>query len=221
MKLDILKPLGMGLLCAGLLAMPAQAASGADLAARQCVAVVLDLGSVSFGETGFGSGLKYGGGAFFRTGKHAGIEIAVARFDVPVAAGTAATGEWPAGLGAGRMTTTTLLINQHWYILSHGRILPYALMGIGFSFIGYAPDAPPMDGIERDFVDRMALQLGAGVDYRLTSRLAACAKVRGNLAKTWVEILPRTAPIRDTDPLAQNMLELYGLELSFGLRFAF
>ncbi len=58
MKLDILKALGTGLLCAGLLAMPAQAASGADLNARQCVAVVLDLGSVSFGETGFGSGLR-------------------------------------------------------------------------------------------------------------------------------------------------------------------
>ncbi len=221
MKLNILKPLGMGLLCAGLLATPAQAASGADLTARRCVAVVLDLGSVSFGETGFGSGLRYGGGAFFRTGRHAGVEIAVARFDVPVAAGTAATEEWAAGLGAGRMTTTTLLINQHWYVLSHGRILPYALMGIGFSFIGYAADAPPPDGVERDFVDRLALQLGAGIDYRLTTRLAACAKVRGNLARTWVEKLPRTAPIRDTDPLAQNMLDLYAFELSLGLKFAF
>jgi len=221
MKVKTIEALGTGLLLAGLLAMPAQAASGADLNARKCVAVVLDLGSVSFGESGFGSGLRYGGGVFFRTGKHAGVEIAVERFDVPVAAGTAATAEWAAGLGAGRMATTTLLLNQHWYVLSHGRLLPYALIGIGFSFIGYAPDAPPPDGIERDFVDRLALQLGAGLDYRVTSRLAACAKVRGSLAKTWVEILPRTAPIRDTDPLAQNMLELYGLELSFGLKFAF
>lgn len=221
MKTKTIEALGTGLLLAGLLAMPAQAASGADLNARKCVAVVLDLGSVSFGENGFGSGLRYGGGAFFRTGKHAGVEIVVERFDVPVAAGTASTDEWTAGLGAGRMATTTLLINQHWYVLSHGRLLPYALVGIGFTFIGYTPDAPPPDGIERDFVDRLALQLGAGLDYRLTPRLAACAKVRGNLAKTWVETLPRTAPIRDTDPLAQNMLELYGLELSFGLKFAF
>ena len=57
MKTKTIKALGTGLLLAGLLAMPAQAASGADLNARKCVAVVLDLGSVSFGENGFGSGL--------------------------------------------------------------------------------------------------------------------------------------------------------------------
>jgi hypothetical protein len=41
------------------------------------------------------------------------------------------------------------------------------------------------------------------------------------MVKTWVEDLPRTEPIRETDPLAQNMLHLYGLELSLGLKFSF
>ncbi|MCK7476720.1 MAG: hypothetical protein M0C28_03570 [Candidatus Moduliflexus flocculans] len=179
---------------AGLLAMPAQAASGADLNARRCVAVVLDLGSVSFGESGFGSGLRYGGGAFFRTGKHAGVEIVVERFDVPVAAGTAATDEWTAGLGAGRMDNDRA---PHQPALVHPEPRPDPPLcphGDRFLVHRLRPRRASPDGIERDFVDRIALQLGAGLDYRLTSRLAACAKVRGNLAKTWVENCPGRRP---------------------------
>jgi hypothetical protein len=41
------------------------------------------------------------------------------------------------------------------------------------------------------------------------------------MAKTWVEDLPRTGPIRDTDPLAQYMLRLFGLELGIGLKLSF
>jgi hypothetical protein len=210
---------------AGLIALAAPAAAaGADLTARRCAGAVVDLGLVTVGETGFGHGLRFGGGFFFRTGKHAAIEVLVGRSEVPVAEGSAGTDIDP-GLTAGKMGMTTLLVDHHWYLFSRGRWLPYALFGVGFSFIGYKPDEPlpreTVRAVERDLVDRLALQLGGGLDCRLTPRLAACFKARYNLVKTWVEDLPRTAPIRDTDPLVQNMLNLYGLELSLGIKFAF
>ena len=37
---------------------------------------------------------------------------------------------------------TTLLVDHHWYLFSRGRLLPYALFGVGFTFIGYKPDEP-------------------------------------------------------------------------------
>jgi hypothetical protein len=93
-------------------------------------------------------------------------------------------------------------------------------LGVGFCFIGYSPDDAAVLP-EKDFVDRLALQLGGGLDFRVSSGLAVSGKVRYNMVKTWVEDLPRTEPIRETDPLAQNMLHLYGLELSLGLKFSF
>jgi hypothetical protein len=207
------------------LAAPAPAAAaGADLAARRSAGAVVDLGLVTVGEAGFGRGVRFGGGLFFRTGKHAAIEVLVERFEVPVAEGAART-EVDPGLTAGKMGMTTLLVDHHWYLFSRGRLLPYALFGVGFTFIGYKPDEPfpgeTIRAVGRDLVDRLALQLGAGFDCRLTPRLAACFKTRYNLVKTWIEDLPRTAPIRDTDPLVQNVLNLYGLELSLGIKFAF
>jgi hypothetical protein len=41
------------------------------------------------------------------------------------------------------------------------------------------------------------------------------------MVKTWVEELPREEPIRMTDPLAQDMLYLYGFELGVGIKFSF
>ncbi|HMA54561.1 MAG TPA: hypothetical protein VKT17_08855, partial [Acidobacteriota bacterium] len=107
------------------------------------------------------------------------------------------------------------------YVLTEGRILPYALIGIGFSFLGYAPDAWPSGVIRRVFVDRMALQMGAGVEVRISPALAVCGRARYNLVKTWLEDEGRPYPIRDTDPLAQNMLYLYGLELALGVKIGF
>jgi opacity protein-like surface antigen len=175
-------------------------------------AVTVDAGAVSVKEAGFGTGQRFAGGVFFRTGHRTAIEIQVENFGVAIAEGAA-------DLGAGRMNMTTLLINEELYFVTHGRILPYGLVGIGFTFIGYAPDAP--QPVERDFVDRLALQLGGGLDLKIWRTLSLNARARYNLVKTWVEPLPRTAPIRDTDPLAQNMLHLYGLELGFGFKISF
>jgi len=181
------------------------------------IAVEIDSGRTSVKETGFGNGWRYGGGVFFRTGHRMGVEIMLESSGVPVAAGTDDLAS------AGRMTMTTLLINEHLFVLSHGRILPYALMGIGFSFISFAPDDWPADLPQRDFVDRMALQLGAGLIFRVSHRLSIAGKARYNLVKTWIENpgIRSGDPIRITDPLDQNMLHLYGLELGLGVRLGF
>jgi len=187
----------------------------ADAGAIRRFAVVLDSGAAVIGESGFGSGLKYGGGVFFRTGHRMGVEIVLERFSVPLALGAA-------GLpSAGRMTMTSLLINEQLFVLTEGWVLPYALAGIGFAHLGYAPEAWPGDLPRRDFVDRLALQLGGGLDFPVTRGLALCVKARYNLVKTWVEVLPRVGPIRDVDPLAQNMLHIYGLELALGVKVSF
>jgi opacity protein-like surface antigen len=180
-------------------------------------AVEIDSGRTSVKETGFGSGWRYGGGVFFRTGHRMGVEIMLESFGVPVAAGTDNL------VSAGKMTMTTLLINEQLFVLTHGRILPYALMGIGFSFISFAPDDWPADLPQRDVVDRMALQLGAGLIFRITRSLSVTGKARYNLVKTWIENPgPKSGdPIRDTNPLEQSMLHLYGLELGLGVRLGF
>ena len=180
-------------------------------------AVDIDCGRTSVKETGFGSGWRYGGGVFFRTGHRMGVEIQLEKFGVPVAAGTDDLAS------AGKVTMTTLLINEQLFVLTKGRVLPYALMGVGFTFIGYTPDDWPAGLPQRDFVDRMALQLGAGLIFRITRGLSVTGKARYNLVKTWIETpgLISGDPIRDTPPLDQNMLHLYGLELGLGVRLGF
>jgi len=181
------------------------------------LALELEAGAVSVGEAGFGSGWRYAGGVFVRTGRRMGIEVLLETFDVPVARGVD-------GLPvAGRMRMTAVLVNERLYVFTRGRILPYALVGIGLADLGYRadPDLWPADRAQRVFVDRLGLQVGAGVDIRISSRLALCGKARYNLVKTWMEDAGRTGPIRETDPLAQNMLDLYGLELGFGIRLGF
>jgi opacity protein-like surface antigen len=178
-------------------------------------AAEINSGTVSVKEAGFGSGWKYGGGVFFRTGHRMGVEILLEKYGVPVALGAG-------GLeSAGRMNTTTLLLNEQLYIFTKGRVLPYALAGIGFTFIGWAPDAWPAGTPEKAFVDRLALQLGGGLVVRVSRGLFVTGRARWNLVKTWIETLPRTVPIRETDPLAQDMLQLYGLELGLGIKLAF
>ena len=198
------------------LALTPLTARGDDHGAIPRFAVVLDSGAVFVKEAGFGSGARYGGGLLFKTGHRMRASSFCSRgYAVPVALGAADL------VSAGRMTMTTLLIDEQIYVLTEGRVLPYALLGVGFSFLSYAPDDWPAGVPRRVFVDRLALQIGAGLDVRVSSALALCGKARYNLVKTWMESQGRTDPIRDTDPLVQNMLHLYGLELSFGIKLGF
>lgn len=201
--------LAAGLLVALLAAVPAR---GENLRARS-FSLQIDSGAAFIHEPGFGHGLRFGAGVFFKTAKRAGFEVLIERFEVPIDEGAG-------GLSAGRMDVTTLVLNQQVYFFTRGRFLPYAALGVGFAFIGYSPDDSAVLP-EKDIVDRMALQVGGGLDFRLSAHTAVGGRVRYNMIKTWVEELPRTSPIRDTDPLAQDMLHLYGLELSLGLKVSF
>lgn len=209
-----------GVAAAALVSAPA-AARAQERPARPAkpVSMVVEAGGVFVHEPGFGHGLKYGLGVSFVTGKRAAFEIGLERFEVPVETGAGQDAGGLGGLAAGRMDMVSIVFNQHVYILARGPIRPYATVGVGFDLIGYTPDdpaAPP----ERDIVDRMALQLGGGTDIRLAGRLALTARVRYNMAKTWIQEAPFPERIRDVDPLAQHRVHLYGLGFSLGLKIA-
>jgi opacity protein-like surface antigen len=176
--------------------------------------IEMNAGAAYVTEKGYGHGLRYGGGIFWQSSGKFGLEVLLEKYDVPVNDGAE-------GLTPGEMRTNALLFNCHFYLTGRGLLRPYAIIGVGFYFIGYSPDNPVVGAPELDFVDRMALQLGGGLDVRLSSHLAVTGNVRYNMVKTWVESLPRTEPIRDTDPTQQNILHLYALAASLGLKLSF
>jgi hypothetical protein len=178
------------------------------------LSVGLNAGAAFVTEKGYGHGLRYGGGILWQPSPRFGLEVLYEKYDVPV-------NEGAEGLTPGEMRTNALLFDCHFYLTGRGLLRPYAIIGVGLYFIGYSPDDPVVGAPELDFVDRMALQLGGGLDVRLSSRLAITGNVRYNMVKTWVETLPRTDPIRDTDPTQQNILHLYALAASLGLKLSF
>jgi opacity protein-like surface antigen len=178
------------------------------------LSVEMNAGAAFVTETGYGHGLRYGGGILWQPSGKFGLEVLFEKYDVPVNGGAE-------GLTPGEMRTNALLFNCQFYLTGRGLLRPYAIVGVGFYFIGYSPDNPVVGAPELDFVDRMALQLGGGLDFRLSSHLAVTGSVRYNMVKTWVETLPRTDPIRDTDPTQQNILHLYALASSLGLKLSF
>ena len=172
----------------------------------------INAGTAMVTEKGFGHGLRLGGGVLWRVSGKFGLEVLFEKYDVPV-------NEGADGLITGKMATSALLLNSHLFFPVRGPLRPYGIIGVGFYFIGYSPDDPTEQPM--DFVDRMALQLGGGLDFRISSRLAVTGKVRYNMVKTWVENLPRTDPIRNTDPTQQNILHLYALAATLGLKLSF
>ncbi len=175
---------------------------------------VMNAGAAFVTEKGFGHGLRYGGGFLWQASRKFGLEILFEKYDVPVNDGAE-------GLGPGEMRTNALLFNCHFFLAGRGLLRPFAIIGVGFYFIGYTPGSLAEGPINLDFVDRMALQLGGGLDVRLSSRLAITGDVRYNMVKTWVETLPRADPVRDTDPTQQNILHLYALAATLGLKLSF
>ena len=203
-----------------LVLLPAGAPAQGTARPAKPVSLVIDSGAAFVHQPGFGHGFRYGVGAFFKTSKRAAFEIILERFNVPVEAGAGRGGADTIGLTAGRMDLTAVVLNQHIYILTRGAFQPFATIGIAFDFIHFAADDAAVTP-QRDIVDRLALQLGGGVDFRVSRRMALTGRARYNMAKTWITDLPHPDPIRDVDPLVQNMLNLFGLELSFGVKFTF
>ncbi|HSA94558.1 MAG TPA: hypothetical protein VLJ16_00810 [Acidobacteriota bacterium] len=216
---DMLRGLGSAALLA-LVLLPAGARAQGPARPAKPVSLVIDTGAAFVHEPGFGHGFRYGVGVFFKTAKRAAFEIVLERFNVPVEEGAGRGGADLVGLTAGRMDLTAVVFSQHLYILTRGAIQPFATIGVAFDLIHFAADdAAAMP--QRDIVDRLALQLGGGADFRVSRRLALTGRARYNMAKTWITDLPHPDPIREVDPLAQNMLNLFGLELSVGIKVTF
>jgi hypothetical protein len=127
--------------------------------------VEMNAGLAFVTEKGFGHGLRYGGGILWQASRKFGLEVLFEKYNVPINDGAE-------GLVPGEMRTNAVLFNSHFFFTSRGLLRPYAIIGVGFYFIGYTPGSLAEGPINLDFVDRMALQLGSGLDVRLSSRLA-------------------------------------------------
>ena len=147
-------------------------------------------------------GFSYGGGVRWRVSKTFGLGALVERY----------SGEDLVG--------SNVMLNAYWFFSARGRLLPYAIAGVGFNSVEFDPDREYTADPGR-IVDRMALQLGAGLEWRVVSRLSFTAEARSNLIKTWIMTGPAPERIRDIDPATQDIVHLYGLTLAAGLKLSF
>jgi len=167
------------------------------------LAVVAYAGGTAFAsDIMAGGGPTYGGGVRWRMSKTFGLGIMLEK------------------CSGSEVRTTNLMFNGQLFFPGRGRLLPYAIAGVGFNSVEFDPDLEYYVDPGR-IVDRMALQLGAGMEWRVSSRLSIMAEGRGNLIKTWIRYGPASGPIRDTDPATQDIIHLYGLTLSAGLKLSF
>ncbi len=171
------------------------------------------LGAAVPTENGLGTGFSYGLGVHKRFTNKLGVEVFLGRDSLSVEEGFA-------GLEAGRLDYTSLLWNGYLFVPIKGRILPYAFIGVGFYFYDYKPNSDPANP-DKGGVDRFALNFGLGMDYMISDRVALTAKARYNLPKTWVEDLPRPVPIGSVDPREQDIVLIYTLAFTMGLKYYF
>lgn len=164
-------------------------------------------------ENNLGSGFSYGLSVHKQFTNKLGVEVHLGRDSLSVEYGFA-------GLEAGRLNYTALLLNGYLFIPVKGRILPYAFIGVGFYFYDYKPSSDP-DNPDKGVVDRFALNFGAGMDYMISNHVSLTARLRYNLPKTWVEDLPRQVPIGSVDPREQDIVHIYTLAFTVGLKYYF
>jgi opacity protein-like surface antigen len=177
------------------------------------VAAEFSIGAAIPTEKNLGNGLSYGLSVHKRFTNKLGLEVFLGRDSLSL--------EWGfAGLEAGNLDYTTLLFSGYLFFPAKGRLLPYAFVGVGFYFYDYKPNDEPVIP-EKGVVGRFALNFGVGVDYMISNRVALTAKARYNLAKTWVEDLPGTVPTGQVNSDEQDIIHIYTLTLSLGLKYYF
>jgi hypothetical protein len=147
-------------------------------------------------------GIGYGGGVLWRMSKIFGLGVLVERFNGEV------------------LVASNVMLNSYFFFAARSRLLPYAIAGVGFNSVEFDPGLEYFIYPGR-FVDRMALQLGAGLEWRVMFRLSVTAEARSNLIKTWIMTGPEPERIRDIDPATQDIVLLYGLTFAAGLKFSF
>lgn len=177
-------------------------------AGQRPTALKFGVGLASVTANDIGSGFLYGGGIFTMVTEKIGMEVLLERY-------SARSDRDIGGLGVGKVQTTPLLINFH-YRFSEGKIIPYALLGVGFYFIHYWPDSGDGHGDE-DLADRFALQFGGGAEYPLSPDFALFTDARFSYIRTWVQ--PRGEIF--VNPDEKDKVSLHALSLSFGVKYYF
>ena len=161
----------------------------------------------------FDTGFLYQGGFFTLISRRIGLEFLITGNRVNM-------GEPPAGLSAGEMATTQVLISGQYRFFPGKRIIPYAIFGLEFNFFHFWP-ADEAEVNKYDFVDRFAPHFGAGLDWALSDWLALSIDARYSLIKTWVEELPREGPLGEVNPDEVDQIDLSALTFTLGLKFYF
>jgi opacity protein-like surface antigen len=182
--------------------------SGPVEAGQRPTALKFGVGLASVTAADIGSGFLYGGGVFTMLTEKIGMEVLLERYSVR-------SEKDIVGLGVGRIQTTPLLINVQ-YRFSEGKVIPYALLGVGFYFVHYWPDSGDGHG-EEDLADRFALQFGGGVEYPLSSNFALFSDARFSYIRTWVQ--PRGEIFVNPDD--KDKVSLHALNFSFGVKYYF
>lgn len=147
-------------------------------------------------------GISYGGAVLWRMSRTFGLGVLVERFN----------GE--------TLVASNVMLNSYFFFAARSRLLPYAIAGLGFNSVEFDPSIEYFQYPGR-FVDRMALQLGGGLEWRVVRRLSVTAEARSNLIKTWIMTGPEPEHIRDIDPATQDIVHLYGLTVAAGLKLSF
>jgi opacity protein-like surface antigen len=147
-------------------------------------------------------GLSYGGGIRWRMSKTFGLGALIEKYS-----GDALVG-------------TNVMLNSYVFFSGGRRFSPYAIVGLGFNSVEFNPDRE-YNIDPGEIVDRMALQLGGGLEWRVLPPVSVTAEARSNLIKTWIMTGPAPERIRDIDPRTRDIIHLYGLTLTAGLKFSF
>ncbi len=175
----------------------------------------LEAGGATISGGSYGSSFAYGGGIYAYLSRKIGLEFLLERYSIPV-------NEDLGGLGPGILNTTPLLISSH-FRFPLGSFTPYVLVGVGFYFYNFEPaeeiehHEEQEEHQEKEVVDRFALHLGGGLDFRVSHKLDFMVELRYNLAKTWVQE-PGAIHV---DPAEQDIFNLYSLVFTAGIRYYF
>jgi outer membrane protein W len=205
---------GLAVLAAWLVfALVWPALSFGDEAQGHKLAFKAGAGAVFRTSQSFDTGFLYYGGFFTRLSSRLGLELLITGNRVHM-------DEPPAGLSAGKLATTQVLISGQYRLAKDSRFIPYAIFGLEFNFFHFWP-ADEAEENTADVVDRFAPHLGAGLDWALSEWLTLNADARYSIIKTWVEDLPREGPINEVNPDEVDQINLNGLTLTLGLKFFF
>ena len=175
----------------------------------------LEAGGATITGGGYGSSFAYGGGIYSNLSRKIGLEFLLGHYSIPV-------NEDLGGLGPGTLNTTPLLISSH-FRFPLGSFTPYVLVGVGFYFYHFEP----AEGIEhheeqeehqeKEVVDRFAIHLGGGLDFRVSHKLDFTVELKYNLAKTWVQEHGAV----HVEPAEQDIFNLYSLVFTAGIKYFF